>query len=127
MTSPVFLAAVFFGAISIAYACWRPRFALLPSAVLLIVALLQLWGMTEAMPRATMSDIPAALYVEARVALAQGDLSNVAHLSFYSGVNALAERQRNFASPVLLVCLVTMGATQMILCLKVPRPAERAN
>jgi hypothetical protein len=119
MNTLLFAAAVLFAGVSIAMAWRYPRYAFLPSSVLLLVGLLQLWGMTEAMPRKTMDDLPPTLEVEARAAYSHGSkLSDITSSAFYRGIFGLAHRQRAFAAPALLVSLLGVFATQTILSLK---------
>ena len=122
MNTLLFAATVLFAAVSIAMAWRYPRYAFLPSSVLLLIALLQLWGMTQAMPRKAMDDLPPTLEVEARAAYSHGsNLSEITSSAFYRGIFALADRQRAFAAPALFVSLLGLFATQLILSLKSSR------
>ena len=122
MNTLPFAAAVLIAAVGIAVAWRYPQYALLPSSVLLLIALLQLWGMTEAMPRKTMDDLPPTLEVEARAAYSHGsNLSDIASSAFNRGIFAPADRQRAFAAPALFVSLLGLFATQLILSLKSSR------
>jgi hypothetical protein len=120
MLNPPTIIAFLLCAVLGATVLWRPRYAFLPSLLLFAFASMTLWGMTNAMPRATVSNIPDAKTAEYSEA-------------FYEGAKALAKRQADYASNILWGCMALMSASIVTLSLRkgqrsqqsVERPNEK--